>query len=108
MQASEFSGNLGEFWRNQTKGFSLVFTRFHLFSQVRNSFPCWGNPISLISPVATVKTGKNYGEKSERKFAGKREFASPFISFPLPPDQFQLPSTVYVSRVIVLTLLICF
>ena len=39
-------GNSGEFLGNQTKSFSLVFTRFH-----------------SISPVATVKTGENSGEK---------------------------------------------
>ena len=31
---------------------------FHLFSQVWNTFPSWGNLIPLISPVATVKAGE--------------------------------------------------
>ena len=94
-----FWGNSGEFWGNQTKSFSLVFTRFHSFFQVKNTFPSWGNLIPLISSVATVKTGEIFGEKCGREFSGKREFAFSFILFPLPHDQFQLQSTVYYNIV---------
>ena len=72
--SGEIPGEFSIFWGNQTKSFSLVFTRF----------PRCG---IHLPPVATVKL-KIHGKKSEREFAGKREFPFPFILFPLPPDQF--------------------
>ena len=113
MRASEFWGNSGEFWGNSEefwgnsgeflqilgkfrgipgKSDQKLFTSFHSFSQVRNTFPSWGNRIPLISPVATVKIP---GEKSEREFAGKKEIRFPFhFISSSTPDQFQLHSTV--------------
>ena len=89
--SGKIQGNLGEFWGNQTESFSLVFTRFHSFSQVRTTFPSWENLILLISPVATVKTGENSGEK---KWKGIRRetwicfhFISPSLHPPSPPPR---------------------
>ena len=83
--SGEFWGNSGEFWGNQTKSFSLVFTRFHSFSQVRNTFSSRGNLIPLISPVATVKTGENSGEKKWKGIHKKTwiRFSDSF-HFPFP------------------------
>ena len=89
-----FWGNSGEFWGNQTKSFPFV---FHSFSQVRNTFPSQGNLIPLISPVTTVKTGKNSCEKKLKGIHRETWIPFPFQFIsptPPPPYKFQLHSTV--------------
>ena len=88
-KSGEIQGNSGEFWGNQTKSFSLLFTRFHSFSKVRNTFPFWGNLIPLISPVATVKTGENSGEKKWKGIRRETWIRLPFYFVsPSPPISF--------------------
>ena len=84
--SGEFLGNSGGFWGNQTKSFSLVFTCFHSFSQRRNTFPSWGNLIPLISPVATVKTDENSGEKKWKGIRREKWIRFPF-HFISPPSR---------------------